>query len=72
MPKGKLSEVIYTDDYGDVTRRMWNLWRKRNVTPAEHDDMVDHFGRGAHDEMVEWVESHTVDGSYRAPWPWPR
>lgn len=45
-------EVIYTDSYGHVSRRQLENYRKHNVSPADHDDLVDYFGRGSHAGMA--------------------
>ncbi len=59
-------ETIYTDDYGPVTDEQWQLYRERNVSPADHDELLDVYGRGAasRDLILAAVRDCSRDGMY--------
>jgi hypothetical protein len=65
-----MADVIYTDSYGDVERDQFALYRKANVSPSDHTDIVALFGSD-HVGAMEFVRKHMINGSYRAPWPFP-
>lgn len=39
--------TIYTDAYGDVTREQWDLYREFNVSPSDHDLLLEVYGRSS-------------------------
>jgi len=39
-----MAALIYTDAYGEVTRAQLAAYRKRNVTPVDHGELVRVFG----------------------------
>jgi hypothetical protein len=63
--------MIYTDNFGEVPTKIARAWKRLNVTPAEHDTLLDEFGTDW-DGMLAFVKDNSVDGSYREPWPFPR
>lgn len=65
-----MSGSIYTDDYGTVPRDLYGFLKARNVTPAEYEDLRAKFGNDAMAVAI-FVEQHSIEGSYRAPYPFP-
>lgn len=63
--------LVQTDSFGTIRHAQWVLYKKRNVTPAEHTALCEKFGHDAYASHMAFVEEHTVDGSYREPWPFP-
>ncbi|KXO91075.1 Uncharacterised protein (plasmid) [Tsukamurella tyrosinosolvens] len=59
-------QTIYTDDYGDVTEQQYQLYRESNVSPADHDELVDIYGSGdvARDQILAAVREFTRGGMY--------
>ncbi|MGL5816666.1 MAG: DEAD/DEAH box helicase family protein [Phycicoccus sp.] len=47
----KRDEVIFHEQYGDVSRGQLAAYRKHNIPPATHDDLVDHYGEDAHNAI---------------------
>lgn len=58
--------TVYTDAYGDVTEEQWQLYRERNVSPADHDELLDVYGRGdsGRDMILAAVREFSRDGQY--------
>ena len=68
------TELIVTDDYGQITPRLFKTLKKFNVTPAEFSDLADIYELIAespidYEQVDRWVTRHSHSGSYRAPWP---
>lgn len=59
-------QTTYTDDYGHVTEEQWQLYRERNVSPADHDELLQVYGRGetGRDQILAAVREFTRDGNY--------
>ncbi|MFA5709317.1 hypothetical protein [Mycolicibacterium sp.] len=57
-------QTVYTDDYGDVTEEQWRLYRERNVSPSDHDELLEVYGRdeSAREQIVAAVREFTRDG----------
>lgn len=46
-----------------------SAYRKYNVSPADHDDLVDEFGRDAHTAITKAVKERSIEhGMYQRPW----
>lgn len=65
-----MQTMIDTDSFGRVPQVLYHKWRRFNVTPAEHWDLEVLF-KDDWKGMMQFVEDHTTDGMYRAPWPFP-
>lgn len=57
--------TVYTDDYGYVTEAQLKLYRQFNVSPADHDTLVEVYGSDASDEIVAAVRQYSRDGQYQ-------
>ena len=62
-------KLIYDEWYGTVSFAQRATYRKFNVTPSEHEDLVDEFGAENHEAITKAVKRRVRDGMYRAPWP---
>lgn len=51
------TEMIQTDDYGTVQRRLYSLLDSHNVPPAMYSELVDYFGPDATAEIMAYVKS---------------
>lgn len=60
------AKTIYTDDFGNVTEEQWQLYKKFNVSPADHTELVEVYGSGdpARESILEAVRKFTHDGMY--------
>lgn len=62
------TEAIYHESYGDVSRAQLAAYRKHNISPSDHDDLVDHFGEGNHDAITKWVKSQAAEHGSVSTW----
>lgn len=58
MPK-----MVYDEWYGDLTFAQRAAYRKHNVSPSDHDDLVNTFGADAHDEITRWVKRNAANNN---------
>lgn len=63
-----MAKMVYDEWYGTLSYAQRAAYRKYNVSPAEHTDLIEHFGEGNHARITAYVKSRAVDGMYRAPW----
>lgn len=61
-------KIIYDEWYGRLSYAQRAAYRKYNVSPADHDDLVDEFGRDNHQAITEAVKRRSPDGMYRPAW----
>lgn len=64
--------MTFHEMYGPVSKPQLAAYRKHNVSPADHDEMVNHFGEDAHDQIVEHVKRNSPNGMYQPRWGWQR
>ncbi|BBY54130.1 hypothetical protein H7J07_05835 [Mycobacterium koreense] len=59
--------TVYTDSYGEVSEAQWRLYRECNVSPSDHDMLVEVYGGGpiGRDQIMAAVREFTRDGMYR-------
>lgn len=50
-------KMVFEEYYGTVSYAQRAAYRKHNVTPYEHDRLVDHFGENAHAEITAAVKN---------------
>jgi len=50
-------KMVYDEWYGELSYAQRAAYRKHNVTPHEHDCLVEHFGESAHAEITMAVKS---------------
>ena len=48
--------LIYNEWYGDVTRAQLAAYRKFNVSPSDHDVLVEEFGGNKHAAITAAVK----------------
>lgn len=65
-----MATTTYHESYGEVSRAQLAAYRKHNVSPYDHDMLVERFGETAHAEIVAYVKANLDGTMYRAPWPW--
>lgn len=53
--------AIFHESYGDVSRPQLAAYRKHNISPSDHDDLVRHFGEGAHSDITKWVKDQAAE-----------
>lgn len=61
--------MTYHESYGELPKTTLQLYRRFNVSPADHDILLMRFGQVPVWERVnQFVLSHSVDGSFRYPY----
>lgn len=58
-------EAIFHEQYGEVSRPQLAAYRKHNISPSDHDDLVRHFGEGAHADITKWVKDQAAENNGR-------
>lgn len=61
-------KLVYTDAYGNVTEEQWQLYRERNVSPSDHDELLDVYGQGDASRVLilAAVREFSRDGQYES------
>lgn len=49
-------KMVYDEWYGELSYAQRAAYRKYNVTPYEHDQLVEHFGASAHAAITAAVK----------------
>lgn len=57
-------KIIYDEQYGDLSFAQRAAYRKHNVTPYEHQRLVERFGESAHAEITKAVKDSVAAGDY--------
>lgn len=60
----KLTDLIYDEWYGEITVAQNRAYKKHNVSPSDHDDLVEIFGSDQHAEITAAVvdPKNNMDG----------
>jgi hypothetical protein len=53
--------AIFHESYGEVSRPQLAAYRKHNISPSDHDDLVRHFGEGSHADITKWVKDQAAE-----------
>lgn len=68
-----LSSMTFHEPYGDLPTRLLTLYRRHNVSPADHDTILANFGCTWDSPSVPWsdvldfVLANVENGSFRLP-----
>lgn len=60
-------KIVYDEWYGRLSYAQRAAYRKFNVSPSDHDMLVEEFGRDAHKEITDAVKARSESGMYRDP-----
>jgi hypothetical protein len=63
-------KMVYDEWYGELSYAQRAAYKKHNVAPVDHDDLVAEFGEDAHAEITAAVKQRSADGMYRPPLRW--
>lgn len=66
MPK-----MVYDERYGKVSYAQRAAYRKHNIAPVDHDDLVDEFGAENHKAITEAVKERSQETGYYQRRRWP-
>lgn len=62
--------MVYDEWYGELSFAQRAAYRKHNITPMEHGDLIREFGESNHAAITKAVKERSAGGMYRAPSPW--
>jgi hypothetical protein len=62
-------KMVYDEWYGEISFAQRAAYKKHNVSPSDHDMLVDEFGESAHREITAAVKERSPNGYYQMPWP---
>jgi hypothetical protein len=65
-----MAKMVYSEWYGELSYAQRAAYKKYNVSPSDHDDLVREFGADAHAEITRVVKERSKDGMYRQPLNW--
>ena len=65
-----MAKMIYDESYGTISWVQRTAYRKYNVSPSDHQDLIDEFGEQNHATITGAVKAHSGSGMYRAPVRW--
>jgi hypothetical protein len=63
-------KMVYDEWYGELSFAQRAAYRKHNVSPSDHDDLVREFGEQAHAAITKAVKERSETGMYRPPMRW--
>jgi hypothetical protein len=63
-------KMVYSEWFGELTYAQRAAYKKYNVSPSDHDDLVREFGAEAHAKITAAVKERSTSGMYRQPLPW--
>jgi len=62
-------KIVFAEWYGRLSFAQRAAYRKFNVSPSDHDLLVDEFGASEHAKITAAVKARSASGMYTAPWP---
>jgi len=62
-------KMVFDEWYGELSYAQRAAYKKHNVSPSDHDDLVRYFGEDAHKEIAEYVKENAEEhGSFSVFW----
>lgn len=52
-----MSEIVFDESYGQLSRAQQAAYRANNIPPALHAELVEYFSAGNHDAIAAYVKS---------------
>lgn len=61
-----MAKMVFDEWYGELTFAQRAAYRKFNVSPSDHDTLVDQFGASNHDAITRAVKNpeNQIQGMY--------
>ena len=60
-----MTELVYTDAYGDVSKQELASCRKHNVSPSDLATLREVYGEDEHDTIALAIKKFTRNGQYQ-------
>ena len=65
------SSMTFHESYGDVSVAQLRAYKRHNVSPSDHDDLVRFFGEDAHADITQYVKENAAEhGSFSVYYLW--
>lgn len=61
-----MAKMVFDEMYGELTFAQRAAYRKYNVSPSDHDDLVDMFGETNHADITAAVKEFSSNGNFSA------
>lgn len=62
-----MAKLVFDEFYGTLSFAQRAAYRKFNVSPSDHQQLIAHFGENSHAAITQYVKDHAPGGMYRAP-----
>lgn len=59
-----MTTMIFDEQYGELTYAQRAAYRKHNVSPSDHDFLVDTYGEDQHAAITAAVKQYTRHGMF--------
>ena len=59
-----MAKIVYDERYGELTFAQRAAYRKYNVSPSDHDALIDEYGEDAHDAITQAVKDFSGNGMF--------
>jgi hypothetical protein len=59
-----MATMVYDESYGELTYAQRAAYRRHNVSPSDHDELVDTYGETAHQAITLAVKQYTRNGMF--------
>ena len=63
-------KMVFDEWYGELSYAQRAAYKKYNVSPSDHDDLVREFGADAHAKITAAVKERSTSGMYRPLLRW--
>ena len=60
-----MAQIVFDENYGEVSRAQRAAYRKFNVSPSDHDELLMAFGDGEHARITAYVKRCSGKGYYQ-------
>ena len=60
-------KLVFDEWYGELSFAQRAAYRKFNVSPSDHQDLITQFGEHNHEAITKAVKARSTSGMYRAP-----
>jgi hypothetical protein len=57
-------KMVFDEWYGELSYAQRAAYRKYNVSPSDHNDLVSRYGQGSHAEITAAVKRFSRDGMF--------
>lgn len=59
-----MAKMVFDEAYGELSYAQRAAYRKHNVSPSDHEELVETFGEGNHEAITAAVKRYSPDGLF--------